>query len=59
MSDPLATRDIRVYGRGKARAIRILWTERCSVQEICEALSVTRNHLRMALCWKGKTRIYQ
>lgn len=45
--------DVRVYGRGKARAIRALWVERCSVAEICAALRVPRTYVSQALRWKG------
>lgn len=44
---------VRVYGWGKARAIRVLWSERCSVEEICAALRVSRERVSQALRWKG------
>lgn len=39
----------RVYGWGKARIVRELWKERCSVDEITLHLHVTRQFVSQAL----------
>lgn len=51
---PLPPREeVRVLGHGKARAIRILYRERCSVDEIRAALGVTGAYVSQCLRWKA------
>lgn len=54
MSAPLPSRDeVRVLGHGKARAIRVLYRERCSLAEIRAALGVTGSYVSQCLRWKA------
>lgn len=45
--------EVRVFGWGKARAIRALYRERCSLVEIETALRVPAERVSQALRWKG------
>lgn len=54
MTAPLPRRDeVRVLGHGKARIVRILWRERCSITEIAAALGVDRSYVSQCLRWKA------
>lgn len=45
--------DVRITGHGKSRAIRVLYRERCSLDEIAAALNVSLALISQALRWKA------
>lgn len=48
--------DVRILGFGKARKIRALYVDRCSVPEIAHWLGVTREYVSHCLRWKAGDR---
>lgn len=58
-SPMLPPRDaVSVFGRGKARAVRELYAERCSLAEIMAALNVSGEFVSRALRIKGHSQIW-